>query len=265
MKIVILKSIKNLYPEDEYTITMDTKYADRLIGHLTNRPDFAETYEDECHNCRTGYKLDYLKNIVKIFEFPATLPFMLEEPEEYLPESVPEHDVLVAISVNEEILISFIKNFPVFKGVIVPIEDASWITPYGIKSITEICNEKGIEVAFPKPFCSFDPQEGVLLKFREYFKIGKPEIKFTVENETIKEAKVLCSAPCGATYYTACHLYGKKLEDNLEYIIDSSLFHYPCISGSNIDKDFNDSVMHHAVKLQRALLKPLKSLRSTQN
>lgn len=261
MNIVILKSIKNLYPEDEYTITMDTKYADRVIGHLSNRHDFSDTYGQKCHDCRTGYQLDYLKNIVKIYEFPATLPFMLEDPEEYLPESVPEHDVLVAISVNEEIIISFIKKFPVFKGIIIPIEDGSWITPYGIKSISQICKEKGIEVAFPKPFCSLNPQEGVLLEFRKYFKIGKPEIKFTVDNETIKEARVIYSAPCGATYYTACHLHGKKLQDDLEYIIDSSLFHYPCIGGSNIDKDFNDSVMHHAVKLQRSLLLPIKSMR----
>jgi len=261
MNIVILRSVKNLYPEDEYTITMDTKYADRLIGHLTDRSDLSETYKDECHGYRNGYQLDYTKDIIKVYEFPATLPFMLEEPDEYLPESVPEHDVLVAISINEEILISFIKQFPVFKGVVVPIEDASWITPYGVKTIGEICKEKGIEVAFPKPFCSFDPQEGILLEFKNYFRIGKPEIGFSVENDEIKEAKVKCSAPCGATYYTACRLHGKKLDDDLEYIIDSSLFHYPCISGSNIDKDFNDSVMHHAVKLQRSLLLPLKSMK----
>jgi len=260
--VLILRSVKNSFPRSQYTVSMNIKYADRLIGHLTDRSDFCDSCEEKYRHCRDGYDLDFSKNIVGIYEFPATLPFMIDDVEEYLPDTVPIHDILIAVSVNEEILISFIKQFPLSKGIIIPIEESNWITPYGIKTIREICKEKGIEIAFPKPFCSFNPYSGILYDFKRTFKIGKPEINFVLEGNVIKEANVLSSSPCGVTYFTAFHLIGKKLDDNLDYIIDSSLFHYPCIGGSSIDKDFQDSIMHHAVKLQRNILKPLQTIRS---
>jgi len=259
--MLILRSMKNNFPRSQYTLSMNIKYADKLLGHLTERNDFCDSCEEQYRHCREGYQLDFSKNIAGIYDFPATLPFMIDNVEEYLPDSVPMHDVLIAVSVNEEILISFIQRFPLAKGVIIPIEESNWITPYGIKTIREICEQKGIEVSFPKPFCSFNPNSGVLLDFKRTFKIGKPEIKFVLEGNVIKEANVLCSSPCGATYYTAAHLIGKKLDDNLDYIIDSSLFHYPCIGGSSIDKNFQDSIMHHAVKLQKNILRHLHAIR----
>ncbi len=237
---------------------MDTEYVNRLLGHLTNRENFCNSCNDECINCRKKYDLDFSENISGIIGFPSVLPCILEEPEEFLPDSIPDHDILLAISVNEEILISFINKFPLSKGVIIPIEDGKWISPYGKRKISEICNKHNIEIDFPKPFCTLSPQGGRLLKFQHKFKIGKPEIKFNNYDKNISNLKVITSAPCGATYYTASCLLRADFDDNLKFVIEKSLSCYPCTASRLFDKDFNDSIMHQAVKTQRDILNNLE-------
>jgi len=258
--VLILRSIKNNFPRTQYTVSMNIHYADRLICHLTDRSDGCDSWAEEYRYCRDGYNLDFSKNIVGIHKFPATLPFMIDDIEEFLPDTVPLHDLLIAISVNEEILISFIKRFPLSKGIIIPIEESNWITPYGIKTISEICKEKGIEVDFPKPFCSFDPKSGVLKAFKEEFRIGKPHIDFIVKNGIIERATVKCSAPCGATYFTARGLEGHRIKDDLCLIIDKQLSSYPCTASTEIDREFQDSIIHQAVKIQRNILRSIDHL-----
>jgi thymidylate synthase len=254
LKILILKSIQTGVRKNTYSVSMDTEYVNRFLGHLTNQDNYCHSCYDKCVHCRKSYDLDFTKNIEDIISFPSTLPAILEDPETFLPDTIPEHDILIPISVNEEILISFIHKFPVSKGIIVPIESSTWISPYGIEEITKKCEKYNIEIAFPKPFCSFLPEKGILLKFYNKFKIGKPEIKFIKNNKGFSEFKVLKSAPCGATYYTVSCLNKADSSDDPIFIIEKSLSCYPCTASRLYDKEFNDSIMHQAVKMQRDLL-----------
>ncbi len=260
MNVLILKSVESPPPPGEYTVSMNTAYADRFIGHITNASGFCTACGNNCIACRDGYGLDFSQEIAGVLSFPARLPVMIDDPESYLPRDIPAHDVLVAISVHEELLLSFIDMFPVSRGIIVPSEAPGWISPYAKKKILEKCAEKHIEVAFPKPFCSFSPRSGILLEFQEYFRVGKPKLQIHLENNIIRNARVECSAPCGATYYTARGLTGKGLDEDLVMVIDTMLSSYPCTASTEVDREFQDSIIHQAVKIQRSVLSPVQHL-----
>ncbi|MFW6137695.1 MAG: DUF166 family protein [Spirochaetota bacterium] len=257
IKVLILRSVEKSVSKDPYSVEMDTRYADRLLGHLTNRSGICGGCGDNCIKCRSRYDLDLSASIAGVYEFPSVTPAIVDSPEDYLPEEVPTHHILIPVAVNEEIIVSFIEKFPVCRGVIVPLEGSSWISTYAINKITEICKEYDIEADFPKPFCAFNPSSGVLAEFKNQFKIGKPELVYDVKEGVILKARVVYSAPCGATYFTARGLEGKKLDQDLQFIIDSRLSAYPCTADRSRDPDFNDSITHQAVKKQRDILKPL--------
>jgi len=258
MDITVLRSAGSQKPGDTYTVRMNTAYSRRFLGHITDRSAYCSSCGDKCITCRKGYDLDFSGSIVEIIEFPAELPVMLDELEEYLPASLRNHDILIAISVHEEILLSFIENFSTARGIIVPIEEPWWVSPYAQGRIEGLCRSRGIEIAFPKPFCSFGPSERVLRDFQKTFRVGKPEIRYEVKNSRIIDAKVLCSAPCGATYFVARNMKGRKVDGDLVNIIDSLLSAYPCTASTKVDRDFSDSIIHRAVRIQRDILKGLE-------
>lgn len=260
MNILILRSIKNASIKDQYSVSMNVNYADRIIGHLSDKGDYCSACGDECMTCRKAYNLDFSEDITGIIDFPSVLPAIIEKPEQFLPDEIPPHDVMIAIAVNEEILISIVDKFSISKGIIIPIEGSNWISPHAVKKITEICKEKGIEVSFPKPFCSFYTTSGILHEFRKQFRIGKPEINFEIKDNTIINTEVLVSAPCGATYFTARGLKGKNIDKNLEFVIDNKLSCYPCTADTSLDNEFKDSIIHQAVKIQRDVLEGIKSI-----
>ena len=258
MKILILRSIRNTSFKDQYSVSMDVNYANRVIGHLTDKGNYCHACADKCISCRKRYNLDFSESIAGIIGFPSVLPAIIENPEQYLPEEIPSHDVVIAIGVNEEILVSFIERFSVSKGIIIPVERSNWVSPHAKEKISGICKAKEIEVAFPKPFCSFNPKEGILRLFREQFRIGKPEIEFTVRDNIITGTDILCSAPCGATYFTARGLIYRNINDNLEFVIDNQLSCFPCTADTAVDREFKDSITHQAVKIQRDMLNGIK-------
>jgi len=255
MDILFLRSVKNTFSKNDFSVCMNTTYADRVLGHLTDKGNYCSACGKKCIHCRDRYELDFSEKIVAVLEFPAVLPVLIEAPEDFLPDQVPKHDVLIAVAVNEEILISFIQRFPICSGIIIPIEESHWISPNAIVQITDLCAKSGIEVSFPKPFCSFDPSEGTVLhEFKETFRIGRPRIEFVFENGLIAEATVRCSAPCGATYYTARWLKGARAGKNLTFLLEKLLSSYPCTAGRMVDSEFGDSITHQASKIQQQLI-----------
>jgi len=257
MHIVVLRSTGTGQKNDSYSMHMNTSYAERFLGHIMNRKGYCASCGDACIKCREHYDLDFSEAIVQVIDFPALLPVLLDDPVEYLPEMVQPHDILIALSVHEEILQSFLEKHGTASGVIVPIEEPWWVSPYARNRMHSICDLKGIEIAFPKPFCSFEPQEGVLREFRTEFRIGKPDIEYGVKDNNILDTRVRSSAPCGATYFVARNLKGKKVNNDLINVIDSLLSAYPCTASTEVDREFGDSIIHRAVQIQRNILEGL--------
>jgi hypothetical protein len=220
--------------------------------------------EDDCRKCRSEYELDFSDHIAGVIDFPAVVPAIIDEPEPMLPDEVPDHDILVSIAVNEEILAAFIRKFPVAGGIVVPIERSNTISPYGVRHVQAIAEDLGIEIAFPKPFCSFDPEGGILAEFRDLFRIGKPAVAFSIEDNVITRAEVEVSSPCGATYFTARRLEGVSLDTDLEFEIDKSLSCFPCTADGSVDRQFGDSIIHRAAAIQQDILNGITEMKNAQ-
>jgi hypothetical protein len=257
MKLTVLRSVGPQKKRDHYTIAMNTSYGDRFLGHIRDRGNFCHSCGDGCISCRHGYELDFTESIAQIIDVPALLSIMIDEPQAYLPDKVAKHDVLIAISVHEEILVSFVERLTTASGIIVPVEEPGWISPYVRGKLQAHCNDRGIEIAFPKPFCSFNPPSGVLKEFKEKLRIGRPDISFHIRKGRIQDARVNCSAPCGATYFVARHMKGIRVDNDVTQSLDSFLSAYPCTASTEVDREFGDSIIHRAVQLQRSVLQDL--------
>lgn len=254
MQALILRSVPGGSLPGPYTACMDTAYADRLIGHLSDKGAYCSACQEACIGCRRRYDLDRTASIAGVIPFPSVLPVLIDEPGDYLPESVPAHDVLVAVGVHEQVLIAFVERFAIARALIVPQEKSDWISPYAVKTLTGLCRERGIECAFPKPFCGFNPADGVLKQFQALFRIGRPAIGFELADGRVTRTAVECSAPCGATYYVARNLEGRPADRELLLKADMLLAAYPCTADHSIDREFNDSITHEAVKIQCRML-----------
>ena len=145
---------------------------------------------------------------------------------------------------------------------VAPIEAPDWISGATRSVAAEICRAKGVELAFPKPFCAFDPPAGTLLaEFRKYFRIGMPEVRLRVESGRIEEARVEVSAACGATWYIARWLEGKGTDDDLEFdVISRRLHSYPCSASMEWDDELNETCLHIAGEAHKRILAGIKKV-----
>ena len=267
MKLVIFRSVPSDDISDvseDYLQEFDTIYSDRVIGHLEDKEGCCAVCVDDCHHCRALYDLDKSDDIVGVFDFPSVLPHVLESPAELVPVDVPEHDVLLVINIHEQVLIEALGSCSSWgtRAVIVPRETPSWVSDACRKDAEAICEEKGIEIAFPKPFCGFKPDDDTVLgQFRRHFKIGYPEVDLTIEDNRIVKARVDVSAACGATYYIARWLEGRSLDDNIEIeVISKKLHSYPCTASMERDPELHDDTpMHVAGEAHYAIIAPVRN------
>ena len=224
------------------------KFGDRVIGNLINYKNFCISCDKLCKFCRDDKTLNFADNIIGIYNQPSNLPVYIEDPKQYIPSNLPENDVLLAINLHPDI-ISELPNFAKNAGtrlIIAPIEEPNWLSA-GLKNqIAEKCKRLGIVFSSPKPFCSLKKGEDPLIdNFIEYFKIGFPRLKIGIKNNTIVTVRVLCSQPCGCTYYVAQKLKNTFI-DKLDDVISNAHHAYPCTASMERDIEFKDTILHKA-------------------
>src|SRR4030065_1235629 len=100
------------------------------------------------------------------------------------------------------------------KALIAPIEDWQEF-PTGVRKQMETnCKEPGLECAFPKPFCTLEPEKDkpTIARFIEETKVGRPLLEISTmkigKDEVIEYAAVRRRAPCGPPRYVARKLAG---------------------------------------------------------
>ncbi len=268
MKLVILRSEKTGVekgPEDHYLQEFNTHYAGRVIGNLRGQPEFCTSCAADCTHCRDPYRRDFSADIAGVFAFPAVLPYVIEKPEHYLPPDVPPHDALLAIHIHDQILLELLKHCGRWgtKWVVVPLEAPDWMTHSARTQAAALGRANGVEIAFPKPFCSFKPAPGgALAALRDYFHIGYPEVDVAVENGKITKANVIASGACGSTYYIARWLIGRSLEDDLvTEVISKRLHSFPCTASMERDPELGDDTpLHIAGQAHNMILAKVKEI-----
>jgi hypothetical protein len=225
----------------------DSAWADRFIRHLRNEREFCTGCGDRCVHCRDWRVPDFSADIAGIIRLPSLLPELLDDLEQYLPENLPSHDVLVAIQIHEEVLIELpeLSTLAGGKAIIAPVESPEWISRWAKNKLIENARKHGLEVAVPKPFCDLKPGISPYIDvFIEYFKIGRPKAEIEVMDGRIAKATALISAPCGNSHYVAHNLQGHPVTDDLQFDVSHYWHAFPCTASMKNDPELGDTILH---------------------
>jgi hypothetical protein len=200
---------------------------------------------------------------IETLEITASLPTMMEEPLEFLPQQIPKADLVISLGEHPgvaELLPAIVKASGA-SAVIAPVDNRAWLPPGLAKQVERALQKMGVTICFPVTFCALqekDSADPLIQEFAHLF--GAPEVEIAVEADRVKEVRVIRSAPCGSTYFVAEGLKGTKVMDAEE---KSGILHhnYPCLATMNVDWQFHDTLMHRAgyftkQAVKQALKKP---------
>jgi hypothetical protein len=197
---------------------------------------------------------------------PRVLPPIIDDPQDFLPSSFPQADLLLALGDVPGLaqLVPDITRLCGAQAVIAPI-DRNESLPAGLaKQLEQWLDNMGVASAFPKPFCSLgdssynrkpmakEYDNPLIQRFAERF--GKPGLQVEVVDGRISKVDVLRDAACGCTRYVAERLIGTAVDDSVE---EAGMLHhhYPCLASMNKDQDYLDTLMHVSGNILQDVLK----------
>ncbi|MBU7022573.1 MAG: thymidylate synthase [Theionarchaea archaeon] len=218
-----------------------------FLNNLCNVCDVCEY----CSSCRPP-SLDFCQNLYGIFNIPDNLPPFLDNPQQYLPP-LPACDLVMTFNLHPDILLELASTVPSsVKAVIAPSEAPHWVQPGLRGQLQTILQEKGIEYAFPKPYCALDfhPSHPFINQAIATLRIGKPVIHLEVNQDIIYRAVCDISAPCGCTWYICEKLKNKAL-DQIADTVAGAHHAYPCNASMMHDPEVGDSLLHEAGYIAR--------------
>ena len=194
---------------------------------------------------------------VEEWQAPATLPLVMDYPEDYLPDSLPPADLILSLGENPGVaeLIPEIAKLTAARAVIAPIDRPEWLPKGLARQLAGWLQDIGVHAVFPKPFCSLTEThynvgrhrvaygDELIAAFARHF--GRPRFVITVDpdSKTIVQASAERDAVCGCARYVADHLVGVHVNDAEE---KAGLLHhhFPCMAAMGKDTDYGDTLMH---------------------
>jgi len=151
---------------------------------------------------------------------PASIDELTEIPKEQL-EKINGADIVVTYTLNPDLTIDLIEQ--IHENVEYVIVGA-W-KGKGLKNQLESFGN----VICPEIMCEL-VENGNLAFDKFVSKFGKPEVELIVENDIVKEIKVIKGSPCGGTEFVSKDLIGKNIKD-LPTLAGLRIQHYPCRAG----------------------------------
>ena len=185
---------------------------------------------------------------------PASMPLIVDDPADFLPEDIGGPEIAIAVNLHQDILVDLPKLLGPkgAQALIAPIESPEWIRPGLVHQVTNECSKFGMESAFPKPFCALEARTPVLRRFCEEYHIGRPEFAIEVQDGRVVAAQVVKGSPCGLTHWVAERLAGQPADDSLEPKAAELLHLRPCLASMVLDPALGDTVMHESIRLMEA-------------
>ena len=203
---------------------------------------------------------------VQSWAAPRVIPPIVDDPEDFLPEALPQADLVIALGDVAGLaqLIPDVVRMVGAQSVIAPIDRNSSLPPGLATQLEGWLEQMGVAAVFPKPFCSLTEtaynrtplvrsyEDEHIARFARHF--GKPEIKAEVEDGHIREATVMRDAACGCARYVSENLIGTPVEEALE---EAGMLHhhYPCLASMDKDLDYRDTLMHVSGNILKDQLK----------
>jgi len=141
----------------------------------------------------------------------------IEIPEDAI-KRIQDADILITYTLHPDLTLDLVEMFhDKVEWVIV----AAW-RGEGFKNQVERFGN----VTCPENMC--DLEENGNHAFDEFVsKFGRPIVEIELENNKVKNIKVLRSSPCGSTFFVAEEMMGQKIDD-LPIKAGLRLQHYPC-------------------------------------
>ena len=180
------------------------------------------------------------------YTFPQELPTIIDDADEFLPEELPEADLLISLGEHSAVaqMIPDMVERSKAKAVIAPADNRVWLQPGLAKQIKRKLEAMGVDMVYPVPFCTLaekDSQNPYIKEFARHF--GRPEVDIEFDKDRIKSVTVVRGTPCGCSPYVADGLVGIWERDAVE---KAGLLHhqYPCLATMAMDQEFEDTLMH---------------------
>lgn len=216
--------------------------------------------------------------VLETWHAPDLLPPVVDYPEDYLPNTFAEYDLLLSFAEVKGVaeLLPDIAQMTGAKAVIASVDNEAWL-PRGLAAqLRDWLSRISVACATPKPLCSLTKHDYAISRrkrqeynsdlisaFAAYF--GKPEFSLTIDPDTrtVTSAKVTRDAVCGCARFVSNQLVGISA-DEAEEKAGLAHHHYPCLASMGIDTDFSDTLMHvsgHIMKDQIAAeVKPYRQV-----
>jgi len=197
---------------------------------------------------------------IEVYNPPRALPSIVDEPEEFLPQAMPQVDLVLLLSESSRVaqLIGGIASLTGAKAVIAPIDDSSWLPPGLANQLAQELADMGVTVVLPKTFCTLT-EEGcgyrgsyttyenkTIAEFAKHF--GRPKLAMTTsaDGTTVDKFEVIRGAPCGSSHHAAQQMTGHPAEE-VRYKAGLASHHYPCLASMQqeaLDDGLFDTLMH---------------------
>lgn len=244
------------YPE----LVQENLEAQFMVSAPFARPALSEAEgSGEAEPCPGG--------VVASHQLPSQLPMIIDEPREFLPSDIAGAEVAITIGLHPDLLleIPYLVGPAGSKALIAPIEDPTWIKPGLQRQVTRACSKYDMESAFPKPFCSLEPQTPIISQFCEQFRVGRPQLRVQVEDGVITEVEFERHSPCGLTVRAEPALVGMRIGAPGEDPVVAVHHLGPCLASMAMDPEIGNTIMHKSEHLLReAVHKAIRDARADQ-
>lgn len=198
---------------------------------------------------------------------PRSLPAVLDDPQDFLPSTLPQADLVLALGDTPGVaqLIPGVVRLAGARAVIAPIDRNESLPPGLVAQLNRWLMDLGAFAVFPKPFCSLTettynqppivaPYDNpIIRRFAAHF--GHPHIRLEIDaGRRVSSAEVERDSACGCARAVAQGLIGCPV-DQAEYEAGMLHHHFPCLAGMNQDPDYQDTLMHVSGHILREMIK----------
>ncbi len=232
----------------------------RILAIITG--DYGQRHVDNVRECAPRYWE------IEVWRAPSHYPPMIDYPEDHVPASLPEADLILAFGEHKGVaeLLPEVARMTGARAVIAPVDREEWL-PRGLaRQLRRWLAEMDVACVTPKPLCSLTEthynvkpntvayDDPLIAEFARVF--GRPRFRITVDPETrdIVAIKVERDAVCGCARHVARELLGVPADD-AERLAGLLHHHYPCLASMGIDDDFDDTIMHVSGNIMKQQIK----------
>lgn len=206
--------------------------------------------------------------VILEWQTPRTLPIIMDDYADYLPESLPSADLILSLAELPGVaeLIPDLARLTGARAVIAPIDSQAWL-PFGLaRQLRGWLERIGVACVTPMPFCSLTETHMNALRLRREYDdplirefarhFGHPAFKVEVDQPggTITAVQVTRDACCGCARFVAGKLPGTPVVEALE-AGGLHHHHYPCQASMGIDPLYGDTLMHVSGNLMKDALR----------